>query len=179
MKKPCARCGTEFRTFASREATNPRIYCSKSCSALSRTSRNPRVAFKCEGCGKDVMLYPSQIALDRRFCSRECSADTRRIGYIKEGYRCFTIDCKQVYEHRLVMEEMIGRPLFVHETVHHKNGNRLDNAPDNLELWSSVQPRGQRVEDKIAWAKKLLTDYGFNHDVMSVGEVIAGISALV
>ena len=64
-----------------------------------------------------------------------------------------------VNEHQIVMEGMIGRALRSGENVHHKNGIRNDNRPDNLELWSVAQPYGQRVEDKTVWAIEWLRTY--------------------
>ena len=75
------------------------------------------------------------------------------------GYRKQSINGKQKFEHRLVMESTIGRKLSREESVHHKNGDRLDNRPSNLELWSSSQPPGQRIEDKVQWAYELIAQY--------------------
>jgi hypothetical protein len=64
-----------------------------------------------------------------------------------------------VNEHQIVMEGVLGRPLLPGENVHHKNGVRNDNRPENLELWSVRQPPGQRVEDKTVWAIEWLRIY--------------------
>jgi hypothetical protein len=50
-------------------------------------------------------------------------------------YREIKVNGQWLYEHRYVMEQLIGRPLSTHEHVHHKNHqDTLNNHPDNLEL---------------------------------------------
>lgn len=64
-----------------------------------------------------------------------------------------------VADHRLVMETILGRYLLRVEQVHHRNGVRHDNRPENLELWTRSQPAGGRVIDKLAWAKEIVALY--------------------
>jgi len=113
----------------------------------------------CEMCGGSFE-YPHGKAF-RRFCSRSC-AQTKRMradhtvraegdthphanGYVMEKR-----GGKWYMQHRLVMEQTLDRKLVSGEYVHHKNGVRDDNRPENLELWlgaTKKDPKGQRMND--------------------------------
>lgn len=68
----------------------------------------------------------------------------------KDGY---------IFEHIFVMSQLIGRLLLKGETVHHKNGVRDDNDPDNLELRVNNHGQGQNIKDLVPYWKKMLILY--------------------
>lgn len=177
----CEQCGVEFTRKASR--VKPHSFCSKPCYLTSsvhrqavitanrrRSPNGGKAAVHCLRCGKSVMRHLSQIS-ERNFCSYDCKHayalenPVRQItesGYVRlwVGKGAPGADSSgHILEHRLVMQRHLGRLLLPSETVHHINGVRTDNRLENLELWSSSHPSGQRVVDKIAWAREILAQY--------------------
>ena len=86
--------------------------------------------------------------------------DERKKRITQNGYVRFTVPGGgQYFEHRYVMESHIGRKLLKGENVHHKNGIKTDNRVDNLELWVTSQPSGQRPQDLVQWARDIIELY--------------------
>ena len=102
---------------------------------------------KCQWCGADCIKRKTEAAwqyAERKFCSRSCADKGRARTTVpndqfKAPYRQIKINGKRYLEHRYVMERVLGRPLRGDEQVHHKNHDRLDNRPENLEVVSTAE----------------------------------------
>lgn len=124
-------------------------------------SRKRVYSYSCLSCKEVSFTTTTKIS---GFCSKSCYAfqywdkNANRDLKIRDGYaqvfdRAHMAENKtrqgRILQHVLVMEKHLGRPLQKGENVHHKNGLRADNRIENLELWATHQPRGQRVSDLV------------------------------
>lgn len=158
----CCECGAKYLACVFHRKQNDT--CSKSCGLKKFNKENPG---KYAGSGGANWSGGRQIVKGYVWVWNPEAAQLERPG-TKKPY---------IMEHRLVLSQVLGRPLKPHENVHHKNGIRDDNRPENLELWTKAQPPGQRateqhpsvavidrpltavVEDVIAGHEQLVADY--------------------
>lgn len=183
----CRQCGADFTMKPSYAAALRKkwgrdpLYCSTRCMGDAKKLPDAEWQVSCVQCGKPMPIQRrpgGTINRQKRLCSTECRSAFRRLDYqakhpdqvptrnrYKNGYWRVVIPGKnggpsrEVFEHRYVMEQHLGRPLLPAETVHHVDGDRGNNSLGNLELFSSRHGPGQRVIDKIDFAIEMLRLY--------------------
>lgn len=148
----CKQCGKQFETIPHHVKSGKKgNFCSRACVYLFRSKKKK---VKCLQCGK-IFLAKNVVILHGggKFCSNSCKTTfwyrshrphnwkggrhPDSSGYIltlKPDHHLADVN-GYVLEHRLVMEQKIGRYLQPEEIVHHINQIRIDNHPENLLLF--------------------------------------------
>uniref|UniRef100_A0A6M3IG92 Putative homing endonuclease n=1 Tax=viral metagenome TaxID=1070528 RepID=A0A6M3IG92_9ZZZZ len=184
---PCRQCGKVNKVVKSQAMRGKGLFCNKGCfnDYTKKKNEAEKITRKCQSCGDIFKVNPGQIGNSHafKFCSEDCynlhranlarEKDGRRHvnggGYIEiyqyDHPSVQNLRTKRVAEHRLVMENLIGRVLEPWETIHHKNGIRDDNRPENLEIWVGKHVAGVRLAEfyskdveRLAWEVKQLKE---------------------
>lgn len=152
----CEHCSMTFITKTSRIKEGKGKFCSSKC---YHASMKAPVEKTCARCGNLFTVGKSR-AETAKYCSAKCYTAGATGCVDANGYRHIYVRGRKWKEHRYVMTQKLGRELRGNENVHHINGVRHDNRPENLELWVKTQPCGQRTSDLVDWAREIIQLYG-------------------
>lgn len=143
------------------EAGSPRCASHSGMCIVSDCSASAVVGNKCQ---LRCILHQGRFAMGRNLDGPRRGEAPAAWWFTPQGYLRKTImvggEKRGVLQHREVMEQHLGRALRPEENVHHINGVRHDNRIENLEIWNTSQPAGQRPADKLAWAYEIINLYG-------------------
>lgn len=143
----CASCDLSFereaKFIARSQRLGKKLYCTGSCAAAGRhkdRGNNPPKECVCI-CGNSfkrsskLIARRTSLGMKGPYCSRRCAISNRSLKKNPKEYRRKrTPDGRNMRVHRYEMEKEIGRRLLPSELVHHKDENKHNNDPSNLEI---------------------------------------------
>lgn len=153
VDRVCERCGAEFQAYRSEAERGGGRFCSHECADAANVGKRTKLETRpCERCGNPVTRKPSEFG-EHTYCSKSCAGKAnhpvdreKKVERVRQqGGRGYPIGTRTIrsdgyvnlktergweLEHRVVAEQN-GRSV-AGKHVHHENGQRNDNRPENL-----------------------------------------------
>lgn len=150
-KYRCDWCGKEFERLECYMKGKKHCFCSRQCLAdFSSKSKNPAAYAEL----KDLSGVSTHMKkLNEDMNSARMTIETRKK---LRNARLGKGECNgysKIYgnlAHRVIAEQMLGRPLTQNEVVHHRDGNRYNNEPENLVVFPTAGDHA-RFHNQFRW----------------------------